>query len=267
MSDANVAPLVAHSKKPAPIESQVDSTNNALNLTMFSLGNKNKKKGYKHVLTPSTTQKKVFGALDVNTEHVEADSIPLEALDEPFPPSTSIFTSARPSVIPPSELASLGKLPKNMFVTSVDVEEGLNQSKKKKRRKQQSQIDYTPLDDGGGFYDNEGAMELDYGVAESGDGNETYSGLGETVVEVEDSKATLVWSVVESTFDQLPPVLLDADTEQSLSVGKLVAWKALALNPRTFSPYSLLFSIPIIILNRNFLVGCTFNFARNWLLV
>lgn len=48
--------------------------------------------------------------------------------------------------------------------------------------------------------------------------------------------------MVGSTFDQLPPALLDADTDfqQSLTVGKLVAWKALALNPTTFSPEVLL---------------------------
>ncbi|KAE9403754.1 hypothetical protein BT96DRAFT_473144 [Gymnopus androsaceus JB14] len=206
---------------------------------MFSLGNKNKKKGYKHALAPSTTQKKVFSTSDassVNQEQEEAESIPLEVLDGPLPPSTSIFTSARPRVVPPSELESLGKLPKNMFVTSVDVEEGLwNNSKKKKRRKQQQQdVDYTPLHNGES-YDTEEAMVLDYGDAE-GDHTETIPDSGLGGAEIEETKSTLIWSVVENTFDALPL----ADFRESFEVGKLVAWKALALNPKTFSPEVLL---------------------------
>ncbi|KAF8824408.1 hypothetical protein F5879DRAFT_1000815 [Lentinula edodes] len=254
ISGVNVAPLGSRANKSVSARATTaqQSADNVLihdplNLTMFSLGNKNKKKGYKYALAPPTSQKKVFSVPDSSDvlQEVEGES---DVLNGPLPSSTTIFTSApenplarQARVIPPSELQSLGKLPKNMFVTSVDVEEDLwnnSSSKKKKNKKQQLEHweeDYTgtvrekPRDD-------EMQSTLDYGLAEE---HLSYSN-SETVLAVndldaEDSKSMLIWSVVEQNFEAFPQVSLD-----SLQNGKLVAWKALALNLETYSPEVLL---------------------------
>ncbi|KAJ4464819.1 hypothetical protein C8R41DRAFT_113533 [Lentinula lateritia] len=210
---------------------------------MFSLGNKNKKKGYKYALAPPTSQKKVFSVPDSSDvlQEVEGES---DVPNGPLPSSTTIFTSAPENllarharVIPPSELQSLGKLPKNMFVTSVDVEEDLwnNSFSKKKKKKKHWEEDYTdtvrekPRDD-------EIQSTLDYGLAEE---DPTFSNsetaLAVNDLDAEDSKSMLIWSVVEQNFKAFPQVSLN-----SLQNGKLVAWKALALNLETYSPEVLL---------------------------
>ncbi|KAF9032164.1 hypothetical protein BDZ89DRAFT_1063543 [Hymenopellis radicata] len=101
----------------------------ALNLSMFSLGNKNKKKGYKQALEKPATAKIVFNS------------------DEPSssistPPTKSAPTQSFPfnqqRLIPPSEREDL---PSNMFVTSVDVEEGMWGKTRKNRRKRKMKCD------------------------------------------------------------------------------------------------------------------------------
>ncbi|KAF5392064.1 hypothetical protein D9757_003290 [Collybiopsis confluens] len=224
-------------------EHEVDTVNDPLNLSMFSLGNKNKKKGFKYALVPPSSQKKVFNAPELAVE-----LIPTESLDGPLPPSTTIFTSAsteedrrhqQARLIPPSELQSLGKLPRNMFVTSVDVEEGMwdkSSKKQQKKRKEPLQQEELNGDQSLELYDAEEIFDLDYGTAEG------FDTAGATTSEDLrhdsgiDSKSALVWSVVEQTFDTYPLVT----SGSSLENGKMVAWKALALNPETFSPEILL---------------------------
>ncbi|KAJ3789358.1 hypothetical protein GGU10DRAFT_53942 [Lentinula aff. detonsa] len=260
ISIANIAPLGFKSNVSAATvttaqqSSEAHSINDPLNLTMFSLGNKNKKKGYKYALAPPTTQKKVFTELEsynVSSSsalqgEAEADS---DALNSPFPPSTTIFTSApenpsttfRTRVIPPSELQSLGKLPKNMFVTSVDVEEDLwrnSLSKKKKKKQRHDQWDENYVgpvsavpQDG-----EDKGIDLNYGLNEGEPAvSHSLSGPDANGFDAEDSKSTLIWSVVENDFEAYPQVTLG-----SLQNGKLVAWKALALNPENYSPEVLL---------------------------
>ncbi|KAJ3931303.1 MAG: hypothetical protein NXY57DRAFT_1008052 [Lentinula lateritia] len=250
ISGVNVAPLGsrANNSVSARATTAQQSTDNILihdplNLTMFSLGNKNKKKGYKYALAPPTSQKKVFSVPDSSDvlQEVEGES---DVPNGPLPSSTTIFTSAPENllarharVIPPSELQSLGKLPKNMFVTSVDVEEDLwnNSFSKKKKKKKHWEEDYTdtvrekPRDD-------EIQSTLDYGLAEE---DPTFSNsetaLAVNDLDAEDSKSMLIWSVVEQNFKAFPQVSLN-----SLQNGKLVAWKALALNLETYSPEVLL---------------------------
>ncbi|KAJ4464778.1 hypothetical protein C8J55DRAFT_566681 [Lentinula edodes] len=259
ISGVNVAPLGSRAKNSVSARAQQSTDNvlihDPLNLTMFSLGNKNKKKGYKYALAPPTSQKKVFSVPDSSDvlQEVEEES---DVLNGPLPSSTTIFTSApenplarQARVIPPSELQSLGKLPKNMFVTSVDVEEDLwnnSSSKKRKKKKKKQQLehweeDYTdtvrekPCDD-------EMPSTLDYGLAEE---HLSYSNseiaLAVNDLDAEDSKSMLIWSVVEQNFEAFPQVSLD-----SLQNGKLVAWKALALNLETYSPELLLHIATVI---------------------
>ncbi|KAF9074649.1 hypothetical protein BDP27DRAFT_1359330 [Rhodocollybia butyracea] len=252
-SDADLTPLPS---VPALVQKNVaDTITDSHNMTMFSLGNKNKKRGYKYALTPATSQKKVFNVLEISeTEEAEAESIPVEALDGPLPPSATIFTSAPsasqrpPRLIPPSELEALGKLPRNMFVTSVDVEEDLWDHPKKKGKKQrrhdlqQGQI-YDAYGNAGDLEETEIHVALDYGggspapvIASTSAGNEGLHPDTEHSTE-EDTKSTLIWSVVETQFDAYPLV---HDKVDGIQNGALVTWKALALNSRTFSPEVLL---------------------------
>ncbi|KAK0506723.1 hypothetical protein EDD18DRAFT_1124844 [Armillaria luteobubalina] len=140
---------------------------NELSLSMFSLGNKNKKKGFKQKLALPATPKIVFQA-------------------------------QTPRLVPPSEQEDL---PTNMFVTSVDVEEGKWGKKAKKEAIEE--------------------VALDYGEEDAIEGADAIH-----------EEANKMWETVEATFDSYPVI---TQPEQS-HVGNLVTWKALALNPITFSP-------------------------------
>ncbi|KIK64908.1 hypothetical protein GYMLUDRAFT_56424 [Collybiopsis luxurians FD-317 M1] len=269
ISAANVAPVGSRPNGSSENQNQNTRTPDGLNMTMFSLGNKNKKKGYKYALAPPTAQKKIFNAPDPDTlrdalQQQGEEDIPAEHLNGPLPPSTTIFTSTSTAeekerhqnqtrLIPPSELESLGKLPKNMFVTSVDVEEGMwdkssSSSSKRKQMKKQKQRDWQQDEHDYGYagqaelYDNDdtaGVIDLDYGSAQ---GLSSYNTAAASAVAVEqlDTKSALIWSVVENNFDSYP-LFTGANTSPTLlENGKLVAWKALALNPETYSPEVLL---------------------------
>ncbi|KAJ3743317.1 hypothetical protein EV360DRAFT_90235 [Lentinula raphanica] len=260
VSFANGAPLGPRSTNTSASASTptASSTNGHPSLTMFSLGNKNKKKGYKYALGPPTAQKKVFNEPDsyddpspVTVRDETEAEVGVADMNQALPPSTAIFTSApgdtssknRARVVPPSELQLLGRLPKNMFVTSVDVEADLwirkgSYLKKKKKQRQKERENEHPsfmmdlTQDG-----EEPPITLDYGAAEDEEVLEEARLLdpGANYVEAEDTKSALIWSVVENDYETLPPVTLDF-----LQNGKLVAWKALALNPETYSPEVLL---------------------------
>lgn len=84
-------------------------------LTMASLSNKNKRRGFKSVMGKGLTSKIVFSEqVDPNTSVNVLDLAPT------------------PRVVPPSEKQEKGLLPPNIFVTSIDVEEGFIQGKKPK---------------------------------------------------------------------------------------------------------------------------------------
>jgi len=84
-------------------------------LTMASLSNKNKRKGFKNAMGKEVRSKIVFS----------------EQVDSNTNANGGVQLSA-PRLVPPSEKQEKGLLPQNVFVTSVDVEEGLGPSKKSK---------------------------------------------------------------------------------------------------------------------------------------
>lgn len=147
---------------------------------MFSLGNKNKKKGYKQTLAPPSSSKIVF-------------SQPAHTTDQP--------TLDTPRFIPPSEKQAEGRIPKNMFVTSVDVEEGL--WSKKKRRVEA--VEEPAVQD---------VVTLDYGDPEPSEKNI-------------DEKT---WIDVEAAFHSMKPV----GPLDSVAVGQLLAWKVRLISPTAF---------------------------------
>ena len=84
-------------------------------LTMASLSNKNKRRGFKNAMGKEVPPKIIFSGQvcpDTST-------------------NGRVQVSA-PRLVPPSEKQEKGLLPPNVFVTSVNVEEGLRQSKKPK---------------------------------------------------------------------------------------------------------------------------------------
>ena len=108
----NAIPLGNHSKTGAPEvipQTTVGGNGEFLDLTMGSLSNKNKRKGFKNAMGKEVPPKIIFSEQgDQNTN------------------------TSGPRLVPPSEKQEEGLLPPNIFVTSVDVEEGLWPSKKLK---------------------------------------------------------------------------------------------------------------------------------------
>lgn len=84
-------------------------------VTVGSLSNKNKRKGFKNAMGKEVPPKIIFS----------------EQVDPNANVDGQVQASA-PRLIPPSEKQEKGLLPPNVFVTSVDVEEGLRPNKKSK---------------------------------------------------------------------------------------------------------------------------------------
>ncbi len=87
--------------------------NEQIAITMSSLKNKNKKKGFKNASNRPIPQKIVFNDVPNLKDDVEMAIVDNILHSEKGP---------LPRVIPPSEKQARGELPPNMFVTSVDVE-------------------------------------------------------------------------------------------------------------------------------------------------
>ncbi|KAF5349335.1 hypothetical protein D9758_011750 [Tetrapyrgos nigripes] len=160
-STPHTQPIPSSSSTPAPASSfSVSQTPGAtptpwpgmdsLSLSMFSLGNKNKKKGFKRSLmelghgSSRSGSKKVFTDADAEDEseaivdvgasvasgsNLNSTTTAATAATNGvrFPTSDFTFThpiqpKRRPRLIPPSEKYAAGNVPKNVFVTSVDVE-------------------------------------------------------------------------------------------------------------------------------------------------
>ena len=141
---------------------------------MSNLQNKNKKKGFKSSAlmippkiifatedptpssTPSTTE---ISQEQQSTPHVVQEGIL----------SAEKATTSYRRLVAPSEKQEQGLLPSNMFVTSIDVEEGMHSNKKGKKREQVRDVDDS------GYYGHETSItfvdppsffeELDYGTS------------------------------------------------------------------------------------------------------
>ncbi|KAF7790775.1 hypothetical protein EIP86_001732 [Pleurotus ostreatoroseus] len=192
---------------------------------MASLSNKNKRKGFKQA-TASTLPKKIIFADSGEPEGPEPqiqDELPFSG--EPPADISKTAPNLFPRLIPPSELQDQGKLPPNMFVTSIDVEEGMHppRRKNKKKRTESYMSEVQEVEQ----------VVLDYGYAD----DVIPSQREEIEPLVDGSGATEQdWSVVEAKWDSLPK-LINVSQVQS---GKMLGWKALAINPATFTPEFLL---------------------------
>jgi len=111
----NAIPLGNHNRTEVPevtLQTTVGSHGEFADITMASLSNKNKRKGFKNAMGKGVPSKIFF------SEQVDSNTYTNEA--------------SAPRLVPPSEKQEKGMLPPNVFVTSVDVEEGLRPSKKSK---------------------------------------------------------------------------------------------------------------------------------------
>lgn len=114
----NAIPLGNHDRTEVPeVNPQTfgDGHGESANLTMASLSNKNKRKGFKNAMGKEVPPKIIFSEqVDPNTNMDGRVQTPV------------------PRLVPPSEKQEKGLLPPNLFVTRVDVEEGLRPNKKSK---------------------------------------------------------------------------------------------------------------------------------------
>jgi hypothetical protein len=175
------------------------------NVMMVSLRNKNKKKNFRQLMDKPLPPKIVFAEL-------ENAPVQAESPDKSAPPGTSISEkAAAPPVkharlIPPSERDDL---PLNIFVTSVDVEEG-KWPKKKQRSKEELAT---------ASYDNE-SCTANFGV-DCSSAEVPMANLDEAL-----------HLRAEQKWDLLPKLT----SASQVKVDNIIAYKALAISPITWTP-------------------------------
>ncbi|EJF63140.1 hypothetical protein DICSQDRAFT_56957 [Dichomitus squalens LYAD-421 SS1] len=210
---------------------------------MASLSNKNKRRGFKDALIRGVPAKITFtdgvsvpstssaGQVDAAAMQVDADADALVVAASLQAQETPRRTQ-QPRLVPPSEKQERGLLPPNMFVTSIDVEEGMWLSRRKNKKKKQKQPIEEPWDQEadatfaeGLPYDDECAQAA-YPASNNANGAGTNSDSGEATER----------AVVAARWDSLRKI---TDKSQ-VSVGATVAWKALGINSATLTPEMLL---------------------------
>lgn len=161
---------------------------------MSSLRNKNKKKGFKQSLGGPIPAKIVF----------DLDDAP--------------ESNARVRLVPPSEIQEQGNLPANMFVTSVDVEKGMWDRKKKGKRKEQAL--YGEWAGSQGRYENVDMREEDAGddvdMLQYGDAEKDQ-------VAPQSQADVLDWDLAEKVWEKS----LEVQNVGQLGVGQVVGWKVI----------------------------------------
>jgi len=147
-------------------------------------------------------------------------------------PGVEAVVPAPPRLVSPSEKQECGELPPRMFVTSVDVEDGMWAAaphKKKQKKKEQVQENWE-----GQSYEDTFVPDVQL----------------EEDTQLEYSEMAVVkpgapdWNRAQQEWENFAEV---TDVGQ-LTVGTVVGWKGLALNPLTFSPEVLLSIASVICL-------------------
>ncbi|KAI0073396.1 hypothetical protein K474DRAFT_1710731 [Panus rudis PR-1116 ss-1] len=229
------------SATPAPDpSSSVTQGGGSREIMMASLSNKNKRRGFKNALSKPVPAKIVFDSEDQpsgsgdtsgQTNIValqDKDVLPFaQASDKELVKTSS---TSRPRLVPPSEKQDRGELPPNMFVTSVDVEEGMRSQKRKKKKAQARPTQVTRE-----------VENLDYGEAEEVVDMITTQRSPETPLSQKQNVNSgganeSDWTKVESRWNDLPRITQPSE----VVAGLVLAWKELGINPATFSPEMLL---------------------------
>jgi hypothetical protein len=222
---------------------------------MASLGNKNKKKGYKQFLKGPVPKKIVFGGEEASGQSSQTS---VETGSSCQPPSALMSVSHSqvniaaltqeqrplPSLISPSEIQERGELPPNMFVTSVDVEADLwNSNGKKRKSKKKATCNAQHLYDDTYANDEDYEANLDvtlpYG---SGDVRTSTEAMDQPQLTSPQKISDFDWNQAEQCFTNAAKVTrLD-----QLKQARIVGWKV-----RNLSCHRYLFaSLSLTFLNR-----------------
>ena len=209
----------------------LDNTNGEV--MMASLRNKNKRKNFRQTMVAPAVRKIVFDDSDdarlpnltastSTQESISTESAAQETIKSLNSPNKDVSTvsSLQTRVIPPSQLAALGRLPSNVLVTSVEF--GRHVKKKNRRTRdtnEEEQVtnELRPFDWYGheaseDRYDADNAnVYLPYGEAEDGRGD---------VVE-KSPAAQFDWKAAETGWERFPPI----ETLDQLYSGVLVSWQ------------------------------------------
>ncbi|KAH7930316.1 hypothetical protein BV22DRAFT_1028542 [Leucogyrophana mollusca] len=213
-SAANAVALGDKSTTTSSPEPLVDEGENIEpHLMMMSFRNKNKRKGFKQSMTKVLPAKIIFSELAKEVGEMPVPSSQSAGLSVVAETSTQ----PPPRLIPPSERKHL---PPNLFVTSVDVEEGMKHSKKKRKTHQQEDGPERPY--GAGYADD---TVLDYGHAQEPELAQTYDAHKASEEEFQITAIEKKWNSYAKVTDK-----------SQLRSGSVVGWKGLAINPSTFTP-------------------------------
>ncbi|KAF8655187.1 hypothetical protein AX16_003219 [Volvariella volvacea WC 439] len=259
---------VAPQPVPAPSDAQASRSMSVSSqpreVMMASFGNKNKRKGFKNSLHAPVPAKIVFsddfGQETCSAKRIEtveskessSQSKP-ETKVEPVAASTS-DSVAKPRLIPPSEKQERGEIPPNLFVTSVDVEEG-KWNKRGRKRQQRAQKENwqngTRWAEERRFEDaDEGDITLVY-PQEGSESNHDNLPVELSVGAISQSAAVSNGQAVSwGRVDQEWKTFREVASGDQLVVGGLYCWEGLGMNPETFAPEKLLIVARVVRLNK-----------------
>jgi hypothetical protein len=226
-----VAPSTAPTTSTAVMPTDPLSTS-----MMQALSNKNKRRGFKAAPTVLPA-KIVFSTSDqpdttLGTTSAVALSVPMSISTMATVEQVSAPVSTR--LIPPSELQERGQLPPRMFVTSVDVEEGMwpAHGKKSKGKKKvnsaayEQQLDEEDDSKRWGELEVEAEVTLDYGEDDSLLYVDADRSGAAAAQENDEGPTNLDWDGVEQRWTTLPLV----QDKTNLHTGVLVGWKVSCLS-------------------------------------
>ncbi|KAH9921566.1 uncharacterized protein BXZ73DRAFT_79949 [Epithele typhae] len=202
---------------------------------MASLQNKNKRRGFKAALSKGVPAKINFLEAEemeiLQNATMESDAMVVEAtLQVVSPPPSSKTKSHVPRLVPPSEKQELGQIPSNMFVTSVDVEEGMWPLRRKNKKKMKPKAqDVWEEEEGPSFanglpYDDDAAMVIEQAV------------VAREAAKVSSDAQASEYAAVATHWDSLRRI----NGKEQLVAGVTVAWRALGINQVTLTPEMLL---------------------------
>jgi len=221
-------------------ETRVEEAEEVQGVMMASLSNKNKKKGFKKFLSAPVPKKIVFTedgqaiTTSMSTSTVQS-SVSRSRMSKNDSSTPLESCKPRSHLIPPSEIQECGKLPPNMFVTSVDVEADLwiSNDRKRKRKNLSKEIDvsydldYSHIDENGCQIQDTTMPPVDEGLDSpigevNGGAQNTFQGMS--------ANTAFDWSQAEQLYENG----LKVSQVDDLRTGQVVGWKVC---------YSFLFAI------------------------
>jgi len=200
----------------------------AQGVMMASLGNKNKKKGFKKFLSASVPKKIVFTengqAITTSMSASTAQSSVSQSRMSKNKSSTPLEScKSRSRLIPPSEIQQYGKLPPNMFVTSVDVEADLWVSSERKNQTEEidvsHELDYSHIDENGCQTPEDATMPPVDEAHDSPVGE--VNGDAKNTIQQMSANTTFDWNQAEQLFENG----LKVSQVDDLRIGQVVGWK------------------------------------------